>query len=76
MFINQLQVFKIDNDFKKNWELVYSYPDNISAFRSKKTGLLRIIDVDSGGDILSDNGNPFTKDLKHAKIISDELMLY
>lgn len=67
-------VLKIDDDFKKNWDLVCSYPNNISAFRYKGNGLLRIIDIDSGGDILSNNGNPFTKDLKHAKIISDKLM--
>jgi hypothetical protein len=73
MLINQATILKHD-ELEKNWELVCSYPDNISAFRSKETGLLRIIDVDSGGDILSNNGNPFTKDIEHAKIISDKLM--
>jgi len=74
MFINQATILK-DDELEKNWELVCSYPNNISSFRSKETGLLRIIDVDSGGDILSNDGNPFTRDLKHAKIISDKLML-
>lgn len=44
------------------------------AYRAKETGLLRIIDADSGGCILAIYGNPFTKNMDEAKRIADNKM--
>ena len=48
------------------------FEGELVAYRAKSTGLLRIIDVDSGGCIMG--SKPFTKDIADAKRIANEKM--
>ena len=62
-------------DLATHYDHVADYCDGeFVAYRAKKTGLLRIIDADSGGCILAIYGNPFTKDIEDAKRIADNKM--
>ena len=62
-------------DLATHYEHVADYCDGeFVAYRAKKTGLLRIIDADSGGCILAIYGTPFTKDIEDAKLIADNKM--
>ena len=60
-------------ELESNWTLVSEY-DELIAYRSNESGLLRIIDVDSGMDILEYGGNPFTSSLEDAKAKADAKM--
>ena len=58
-----------------DYDVVADYFDGeLVAYRAKETGLLRIIDVDSGGCILAKGGNAFTKNIEDAKRIADDKM--
>jgi len=58
-----------------DYDHVADYFDGgLAAYRAKDTGLLRIIDADSGGCILAMGGNPFTKNIEDAKRIADDKM--
>jgi len=60
------------DDLANHYDHVSDYCDGeFIAYRAKETGLLRIIDADSGGCILAIYGNPFTKDIADAKRIAD-----
>ena len=62
-------------DLAADYDHVADYFDGeLVAYRAKDTGLLRIIDADSGGCILAMGGNPFTKDIADAKRIADNKM--
>lgn len=60
-------------ELESNWTVVAEY-DELTAYRSNESGLLRIIDVDSGMDILEDIGNPITKSIEDAKAKADAKM--
>jgi hypothetical protein len=63
------------DDLAAHYDRVADYCDGeFVAYRAKKTGLLRIIDADSGGCILAIYGNPFTKNMEEAKRIADSKM--
>ena len=67
--------FFTDADLAAHYDHVADYWDGeFVAYRAKETGLLRIIDADSGGCILAIYGNPFTKDIEDAKRIADNKM--
>lgn len=58
-----------------DYDHVADYFDGgLAAYRAKDTGLLRLIDADSGGCLLAQDGNPFTKDIADAKRIADSMM--
>ena len=62
-------------DLTTHYDYVADYCDGeFVAYRAKETGLLRIIDADSGGCILAIYGNPFTKNMEDAKRIADYKM--
>jgi len=63
-------------DLTAHYDYVADYCDGeFVAYRAKETGLLRIIDADSGGCILAIYGNPFTKNMEDAKRIADSKMV-
>ena len=67
--------FFTKTDLTTHYDFVADYSDGeFVAYRAKETGLLRIIDTDSGGCILAIYGNPFTKNMEEAKLIADNKM--
>lgn len=58
------------------WTAVATYDDgDLVAYRSNHPkGILRIIDADSGCDILECLGNPFTASIEDAKAKADKIM--
>lgn len=67
--------FLTETEIANDYEFVADYFDGeLIAYRAKETGLLRIIDNDSGGCILAEGGCLFTKSIEDAKRIADEKM--
>lgn len=67
--------FLSDNELVKDYDFVANYFDGeLIAYRAKDTGLLRIIDKDSGGCIMAQGGCVFTKSIEDAKRIADNKM--
>tara|TARA_Y100001973_G_C5154038_1_gene309730 strand:+ start:821 stop:1042 length:222 start_codon:yes stop_codon:yes gene_type:complete len=56
-----------------DYDFVADYAD-LTAYRAKYNGLLRIIDNDSGHCILAMGGNVYTNSIGHAKEIADRMM--
>jgi hypothetical protein len=74
MYINLNTTFT-QEQLETDWDIVETYYDNIVAYRSKHpNGLLRIIDTDSGHDILEFVGNPHTDSIADAKAKADKIM--
>lgn len=68
-------VFLTNDEIANDYDFVAEYFEGeLVAYRAKNTGLLRIIDKDSGGCILAQGGCPFTKSIEDAKRIADEKM--
>lgn len=63
-------------ELKNNWTAVAYFDEGeLVAYRSKiGNGLLRIIDIDSGCDILEAFGNPFTTSNEDAKSKAEKIM--
>lgn len=58
-----------------DYEFVAAYGEaDLVAYRAKDSGLLRILDTDSGCCILAMNGNVYTNSIGHAKEIADRMM--
>ena len=67
--------FLTENEIVNDYDFVADYFEGeLVAYRAKTTGLLRIIDKDSGGCILAEGGCLFTKSIEDAKRIADEKM--
>ena len=74
MYINLNTVFTAEQ-LAADWEVVAHYDGDLVAYRSKKqNGILRIIDTDSGMDLLEFIGNPHTVSLDDAKQKADKIM--
>mgnify|MGYP003119113757 CR=1 FL=1 len=57
-----------------DYDFVAEYVDaELTAYRAKDGGLLRIIDADSGHCILAMGGNVYTNSVDHAKEIADRM---
>jgi len=58
-----------------DYEFVAEYgAAELIAYRAKDSGLLRILDADSGCCILAMGGNVYTNSIGHAKEIADRMM--
>lgn len=67
--------FLTETEIVNDYDFVADYFEGeLVAYRAKTTGLLRIIDKDSGGCILAEGGCLFTKSIEDAKRIADEKM--
>ncbi len=74
MYINLNKTFTKEQ-LERDWEVVAHYDGDLVAYRSKtSTGLLRIIDTDSGMDLLEFVGNPHTESVADAKQKADAIM--
>ena len=74
MYINLNTTFT-QEQLENDWEAVAHYDGDLVAYRSKaSTGLLRIIDTDSGMDLLEFVGNPHTESVADAKQKADAIM--
>ena len=64
-----------ESELAMDYDFVADYFEGeLIAYRAKATGLLRIIDADSGGCILAEGGCAFTKSIQDAKRIADDKM--
>jgi len=64
-------------ELAEKWTLVAEYKRaELIAYRSNDSGLLRLIDIESGHDILEGGprGNPFTASIEDAKAKAYELI--
>tara|TARA_B100001057_G_C22859775_1_gene954030 strand:- start:1764 stop:1985 length:222 start_codon:yes stop_codon:yes gene_type:complete len=58
-------------ELQQNYDLIEKSSDNeLFAYRGKKNGLFRIIDVESGCCLLSEGGCILTKNINHALILA------
>ena len=74
MYINLNTTFTAEQ-LENDWEAVAYYDGDLVAYRSKKpNGILRIIDTDSGMDLLEFVGNPHTESVADAKQKADAIM--
>ena len=63
-------------DIQKHYDFVAKSLDNeLVAYRSKRNGLLRIIDVETGYCLLADAGCPLTKNMNQALNIANKYFL-
>ena len=75
MYINLNTTFTPEQ-LANDWDVVSEYEGDLVAYRSKHPKhILRIIDTDSGMDILEFVGNPHTESMEHAKEKADAIML-
>ena len=64
-----------ESELAMEYDFVADYFEGeLVAYRAKSTGLLRIIDADSGGCILAQGGCVFTQSIEDAKRIADDKM--
>ncbi len=74
MYINLNTTFTPEQ-LANDWEAVAQYDGDLVAYRSKQAnGILRIIDTDSGMDLLEFVGNPHTDSIADAKAKADKIM--
>ncbi len=74
MYINLNTTFTPEQ-LANDWDVVEHYDGDLVAYRSKHPkGILRIIDTDSGMDVLEFVGNPHTESIADAKQKADLIM--
>ena len=62
-------------DLAADYDYVADYfGGGLTAYRAKVSGILRIIDNDSGCCLLAQDGNPWTEDVADARDLADNMM--
>ena len=76
MYIKTPEHFS-DQELQEGWDVVALFGNEEGqtvAYRSKASGLLRLIDKETGFDMLAMFGNPITASIEEAKAKAEKIM--